>query len=90
MVIVACSIPACWPLVTHLSHRTKSNSGTIKRNTSRPDNHRFFPLHGMGDSYHVSAKGHRIGGREDSLLEHGIMMRKDLSLRQEVEKEVSS
>ena len=88
MVIIACSIPACWPLVTHLFHKTKSKSGNTKRNTSGPDNHRFFPLHGMGGSYHVSAEGHRTGGHEDSLLEHGIMMRKDLSIRQEVEKEV--
>ena len=84
MVVIACSIPACWPLVTHLSHKKKSISGNTKRTTSGPENHRFFPIQGLGGSYHVSAEGHRNGGHEDFLLEHEIMMRKDLSIRQEV------
>ncbi|KAM0796506.1 hypothetical protein BDR22DRAFT_893191 [Usnea florida] len=84
MVIIACSIPACWPLVTHLFQKKKSVSGNTKRNTYGPDNHGFFPLQGMGGSYHVSAEGHRAGDHEDLVLRHGIMMQKDLSIRLEV------
>ncbi|KAL2057152.1 hypothetical protein ABVK25_002891 [Lepraria finkii] len=89
MVIIACSVPACWPLAAHLFRKAKSRSAKPKCKTSGPDNHRAFQLHDMGDSYHASAEGRRDMSGENSLLENGIMMRKDLSVQQELEREVS-
>ena len=43
----------------------------------------------MGGSYHASAEGRRAVSGENSLLENGIMMRKDVSVQQELEREVS-
>ena len=93
MVIIACSIPACWPLAVHLfrkARKSNSSSNNNNNNTWRmgPDNHRTFPL--QGGSYHVSAEGHKAVGREDPLLEYEIMVRKDLSVQEEVKRDVST
>ncbi len=42
----------------------------------------------MCGSYHASAEGHRTVNRETSFLGYGTMMRKDLSVQQEFEREV--
>ncbi len=42
----------------------------------------------MCGSYHASAEGHRTVSRETSFLGYGTMMRKDLSVQQEYEREV--
>ena len=85
MVIIACSVPACWPLVAHLFRKSKSNKDNTKRKISGPDNHRSFPLHSIGGTYHASAEGNRTASRDASLLEHGIVMRRDLSVQEEIE-----
>lgn len=53
-----------------------------------PDNHRTFPPH--GGSYDVSAEGHQAVGGEDTLLEYEVMVRKDLSVREEAKRNVST
>lgn len=43
----------------------------------------------MSDSYHATAEGHRTVSGENILLENGIMMRKDVSVQQELESEMN-
>ena len=91
MVIIACSIPACWPLAAHLFRKARKSSNSSNNNNAKRkglDNHRTFPL--QGGSYHVSAEGHKAAGREDTLLEYEIMVRKDLSVQEEVKRSVST
>ncbi len=95
MVIIACSIPACWPLAAHLFRKARKSNSSSKNNNNNnntkrkgPDNHRTFPLH--GGSYQVSAEGNKAVGKEDTLLEYEIMVRKDLSVQEEVKRDVST
>ena len=88
MVIIACSVPGCWPLVAHLSRKSKSNTDNIKRKASGPNNHRSYPLHSIGGTFHASAEGNRAASHEAHLMEHGIVMRKDLCVHEEMESEL--
>ena len=94
MVIIACSVPGCWPLLAHLLRKAKYPT------VAEEPNARFmvlkalklFPLHNLARAYHIPAlKGiNHTASREASLVRVGIRTPKDVSVQQEVEREVST
>lgn len=98
MVIIACSVPACWPLAVHLFRKAKStasgnNNNNNNNSISKRHNYRAsfgpdsYDYSNSGGSYTATAEGRRKMSREYPLLEsgYGIMLRKDISVREEVD-----
>ncbi|KAL6716688.1 hypothetical protein ACLMJK_006256 [Lecanora helva] len=89
MVIIACSVPACWPLAVHLFRKSRPGSNETQSKTSGPNNQQALGLHDVGSSYHASAEGRRATSGENFLLENGITISKDVFVQQELERKVS-
>ena len=92
MVIIACSVPACWPLVTHLLRRFRSRGGSKHKSSGHLDR-RSTCLRDMGGSYHARTSraaslvdaSLRTDSHEKILPEDGILARKDISVQRDYE-----